>query len=253
MPKEFWKITGVVALVMVCVILGGMAWQFHEDLGAVRNELSEASTRSDTNRVETAELRSKLADAEAHAAELAALQEEAVAQQGNLEKEMRAAIESKEITISDLEGRLTVNIVDQVLFDSGEAVLKPAGQDVLRKVATVLQSVPDREIQVVGHTDNIPIRAGNRFGFASNWELSAARALAAVRFLQEQCGIDPKRLGALGRGEFLPIGDNATAEGRAKNRRIEVVVLPAALRKVLPALPALPASAHTVEQAVPAE
>jgi chemotaxis protein MotB len=231
MPKEFWKITGVVALVMVCVILGGMAWQFHGDLAAAQARLEEVESRAATNRVESAELRAQLDEAKARADELAAFKEEAVAQQSQLEKEMRAAIESKEITISDLEGRLTVNIVDQVLFDSGEAILKPAGQEVLRKVASVLQSVPDREVQVVGHTDNLPFRGGSRFGFASNWELSSARALAAVRFLQDQCGVDPKRLGALGRGEFKPIGDNATAEGRAKNRRIEVVVLPAAIKK----------------------
>jgi chemotaxis protein MotB len=245
MPKEFWKITGVVALVMVALILGGVAWQYRGELAAARAELATARDRVETNQMATAELRSQLEEAQARADELAALQEEAQTQQSKLEQEMRAAIESKDITISDLEGRLTVNIVDQVLFDSGEAVLKPAGQEVLRKVAAVLQSVPDRQIQLVGHTDNVPIRAGNRFGFASNWELSAARALAAVRFLQDQCGVDPRRLGALGRGEFQPIGDNATAEGRAQNRRIEVVVLPAAeIKKAAAPVPSLSPSSE---------
>ena len=143
-------------------------------------------------------------------------------QQSALEQQMRAALESKDITISELQGRLTVSIVDRVLFDSGDVEIKPEGQQVLRKVAGILAQHPKRQIHVIGHTDNVPIRRK----YPSNWELSCARATAAVRFLQEQAGVDPRRLGALGYGEFHPLADNATAEGRAKNRRIAIVVLP---------------------------
>ena len=78
---------------------------------------------------------------------------------------------------------------------------------------------------MIGHTDNVPIRASARGRFPSNWELSTARATAAVRFLGEKAGVDPRRLGAVGYGEFHPIADNATPDGRAKNRRIALVVL----------------------------
>jgi chemotaxis protein MotB len=108
------------------------------------------------------------------------------------------------------------------MFDSGEAILKPAGESVMRKIAAILAEHPRLKIHVIGHTDNVPIR--NRF--ASNWELSTARALAAVHFLTEKAVVDPHRVGAVGYGEYRPIADNATAEGRAKNRRIAITILP---------------------------
>lgn len=155
-----------------------------------------------------------------------AREKDAIAErQRTLETEMRQALESKDITISELQGRLTVDILDRVLFDSGEATLKSEGEAVLRRVAEVLTQYPNRQIHVIGHTDNVPIRAGGRGRFASNWELSVARAIAAVRFLSEQARVDARRLGAVGYGEFRPVADNATAEGRARNRRIALVVL----------------------------
>jgi len=139
-----------------------------------------------------------------------------------LEDEMRTDLESKDVTISKLQGKLTVNILDRVMFDSGEAILKPAGESVLQKVAALLATHPTLKIHVIGHTDNVPIRSR----FASNWELSTARALAAVHFLTERAGLDPRRVGAIGYGEYRPIADNATPEGRAKNRRIAITILP---------------------------
>ena len=144
----------------------------------------------------------------------------------SLEDEMRSQLESRDVTISKLQGRLTVNIVDRVMFDSGEAVLKPDGEVVMRKIAQILQEHPQLAIHVIGHTDNVPIRQTAQSRFASNWELSAARALAAVHFLTERAGVDPHRVGAVGYGEFRPVADNATAEGRAKNRRIAITILP---------------------------
>jgi chemotaxis protein MotB len=135
---------------------------------------------------------------------------------------MRSDLESRDVTISNLQGRLTVNILDRVMFNSGEAVVKPDGETVLRKVASLLAGHPELKIHVIGHTDNVPIRGR----FASNWELSTARALAAVHFLTEKAGVDPRRVGAVGYGEYRPIADNSTAEGRARNRRIAITILP---------------------------
>ncbi|HEX5218406.1 MAG TPA: OmpA family protein [Verrucomicrobiae bacterium] len=105
-----------------------------------------------------------------------------------LEEQMRAELESKDVTISKLQGKLTVNILDRILLDSGEAVLKTDGEGVLNKIAAILAQHPELKIHVIGHTDNVPIRATARSRFASNWELSTARALAAVRFLTEHAG-----------------------------------------------------------------
>jgi chemotaxis protein MotB len=152
-------------------------------------------------------------------------EKEAVRQaQKKLENEMRNALQSKDITISELQGKLTVNILDRVMFDSGRAELKPQGQQLLLKLAEVLATVPDRQVLVIGHTDNVPIRA-SRHLYASNWELATARANAAVRFLSETAKVDPRQLGAVGFGEFRPVADNSTPAGRAQNRRIAVVIL----------------------------
>ena len=103
--------------------------------------------------------------------------------------------------------------------------MKPEGGEVLRKVAAILIQHPGLKIHVIGHTDDVPIRSALRKRFPSNWELSTARATAAVRFLTEQGGVDPHRLGAVGYGEFRPVADNSTPEGRAKNRRIAITIL----------------------------
>jgi chemotaxis protein MotB len=136
---------------------------------------------------------------------------------------MRSDLESKDVTISKLQGKLTVNILDRVMFDSGEAILQPDGEAVLQKIAGILAGHPELKIHVIGHTDNVPIHTSR---FASNWELSTARALAAVHFLTEKAGVDPRRVGVVGYGEYRPLADNSTAEGRARNRRIAITILP---------------------------
>jgi chemotaxis protein MotB len=177
------------------------------------------------NRLHASELEAALAQAKQTIEDLRRQTEQKLQNQQSLEAELRHALESKDVTISELQGKLTVDILDRILFDSGEAQLKPEGQEVLRKVAGVLAQYPNRRIHVIGHTDNVPIRATARARYPSNWELSTARALAAVRFLTDQAGVEPQRLGAVGYGEFRPVADNGTPEGRAKNRRIAVVVL----------------------------
>ena len=188
-------------------------------LKACQTNLASALDQNQTNQDQIGTLQGEVAELQK--------QKEAVEQMSNgLEKEMRTDLESKDVTISKLQGKLTVNILDRVMFDSGEAVLKPAGQAVMQKVADLLAKHPELKIHVIGHTDNVPIRPGAHNRFASNWELSTARALAAVHFLTEQGAVDPHRVGAVGYGEFRPIADNTTAEGRAKNRRIAITILP---------------------------
>jgi chemotaxis protein MotB len=180
--------------------------------------LSRAQAENQTNRDLIAALQSQVADLEKD-------RETAAQMARGLENEMRADLESKDVTISKLQGKLTVNILDRVMFDSGEAVLKPDGQAVMRKIAAILAKHPELRIHVIGHTDNVPIRPAAQVRFASNWELSTARALAAVHFLAESAGVDPRRVGAVGYGEYRPLADNSTAEGRAVNRRIAITIL----------------------------
>ena len=187
-------------------------------LDDAKSQLSNVLAVNQTNQDIIATLKGRVTDLEN--------ERDAAAQMSKaLENEMRSDLESRDVTITSLQGKLTVNIVDRVMFDSGEAILKPDGEAVMRKIAAILGAHPQLKIQVIGHTDNVPIRPAARVRFASNWELSTARALAAVHFLTEQAGIDPRRVGAAGYGEFRPVADNSTAEGRAKNRRIAITVM----------------------------
>ena len=192
------------------------------DLSRAQQALAEAQAALEKKTLDLADLSNKLEQAEAAITNLSQQNEQVEKTKSNLEGEMRKALESKDVTISELKGKLTVNILDRILFDSGEADVKPEGQKVLEKIAAVLATHTNRQIHVIGHTDDVPIRRK----YASNWELSTARATAALRFLQEHANVDPRRLGALGYGEYHPIAPNTTAEGRARNRRIEVVILP---------------------------
>jgi chemotaxis protein MotB len=239
MPREARILAATITGLLVLSLLATALWRRNTALRTLEAELGQARAETrlalatagsnlnlwvtSTSAVAAAQTRIQLLEQEK--TELAREKEAIAERQRTLETEMRQAIESKDITISELQGRLTVDILDRVLFDSGEATLKTEGEAVLRRVAGVLAQFPNRQIHVIGHTDNVPIRAGARARFASNWELSAARAIAAVRFLSEQAGVDARRLGALGYGEFRPVADNATAEGRARNRRIALVVL----------------------------
>ncbi|HTN54165.1 MAG TPA: OmpA family protein, partial [Anaeromyxobacter sp.] len=113
-----------------------------------------------------------------------------------------------------------VKLKDRILFASGSATIGREGRQALHAVADALRNVQGRTIRVEGHTDNVPTAGG---AFPTNWELSSARALAVVRYLQE-AGLDPTRLAAAGYGEFQPVASNDTPEGRSQNRRIEIVL-----------------------------
>ncbi len=225
MPKETWIIASVLIAALSVGLLGFTSWEKKHEVEKVRAELAEAQATAAKAEAEAADLKGKLADSQARFEDLAKEKDLVVHTHQSLEDEMRGALESKDVTISQLQGKLTVNILDRVMFDSGEAELKPAGASVLRKVAAVLTQHSDLKIHVIGHTDNVPIRAGARGRFPSNWELSTTRATAAVRFLTENAGVDPRRLGAVGYGEFRPVAENTTPEGRARNRRIAITIL----------------------------
>jgi len=138
---------------------------------------------------------------------------------------MESEIKRGEVTISELEGKLTVNMVESILFPSGSADIKKAGRTVIKRVGDIVKSITDKDIQVEGHTDNVPISSRLKDKFASNWELSAARAATVVRLLRD-LGIPGERLSAVGYGEFRPVASNKTEAGRAQNRRIQIVLVP---------------------------
>lgn len=139
---------------------------------------------------------------------------------------LKSEISAGEIKITQLQGKLTVNLVDRILFDSGKAEIKNDGKSVLDKVGSILNTVKDKNIRIEGHTDNKPISGELLAKYPSNWELSTARATAVARYLQDRAKVDPARLLATGYGEYRPVASNDTPESRGLNRRIEIVLVP---------------------------
>jgi len=144
----------------------------------------------------------------------------------SLASELKRQLKSKEMSIKGFEEKLSITFVDTVLFDSGQATITPEGRSILTRVGEILKNVHGMQIRVVGHTDNRPIRKEYLHKFPSNWELSSARAAAVVRYFQRESGLDPKSLEIAGRSFYRPAASNETEEGRAQNRRVEVIIAP---------------------------
>jgi len=139
---------------------------------------------------------------------------------------LSSEVEKGQLQVRQYKNMLSVDLAEQIFFDSGKAAIKKEGREVLKKVADALKGYESKVIRVVGHTDNVPLAKSS--SFPSNWDLSVARATTVVRFLQES-GIPPDRLVPSGRGEYEPVAPNDTPEGRQKNRRIEIMLLDKAL------------------------
>jgi chemotaxis protein MotB len=139
-----------------------------------------------------------------------------------LTDQLRSMIDAGKLSVKIRKGRMLISLPNDVLFDSGSAVLKKAGQDAVTGVAAALSGLGDRQFLVAGHTDDKPIHTVR---FPSNWELSTARAVTVTRALVA-AGMKPDTLGAVGYGEFDPILANDTDEHRASNRRIEIQLQP---------------------------
>lgn len=133
-------------------------------------------------------------------------------------------LDDKDINIKVDKGVVYVDISDKLLFKVGSYDVTDRAKEVLGKVAKVLNAQPSIEFMVEGHTDSLPIRGNGPL--VDNWDLSVKRATTVVRILQETYGLDPKRMTAAGRGQYNPLSDNSTPEGRATNRRTRIVILP---------------------------
>jgi chemotaxis protein MotB len=133
-------------------------------------------------------------------------------------------LDDKDINIKIDKGVVYIDISDKLLFTSGSYDISERAGEVLGKVASVLKNQPDIEFMVEGHTDNIAVKSGA--AFVDNWDLSVKRATTVVRVLQNQYGLNPAKMAAAGRGEYLPVSNNSSPEGRAANRRTRIVILP---------------------------
>jgi chemotaxis protein MotB len=157
--------------------------------------------------------------------QIRAQKEREAAEFAALKKRLEQELNQTQVKVTQLKNQMRViNLSSEVLFNSGSAEIKPAGQKVLALIASTLNNYPNRQVFIEGHTDDIPMSQNSTYG--SNWELSSARAISAVKILQENNQVAPARLKVVGHGEFKPVTSNETEEGRRLNRRIEIKLLP---------------------------
>ena len=140
----------------------------------------------------------------------------------DLAQQLASMIEAGQLSVTVRNGRMVINLDNDILFASGRTNIRSEGQDALAELAEVLEEIDERELLIAGHTDNVPISSAR---FDSNWHLSTSRAIEVVQHLIDQ-GVNPTNLVAAGYGEYDPIASNDTDEGRAQNRRIEIVLMP---------------------------
>ncbi len=171
------------------------------------------------------DLQEELSESQAQMATLSSIENETKRRNQIYEKfvnRLKTMIDGGQLTVSIEQGRIVINLPNNVLFNSGSANLNPEGEEALTQIASVLSQFSDRRFQIEGHTDNKPIKSAR---FPSNWELSSSRALTVVHLLTDM-EVVPENISAAGFGEFRPRADNETEEGRQLNRRIEIIMLP---------------------------
>jgi chemotaxis protein MotB len=194
-------------------------------LNDIKQRLAKLGESFESLTSESGQLKAGLQDAEQRLEELRKAKAAAEARAATfrtLVEKLRSMIDSGQIKVTIRNGRMLIALPNDVLFDSGKTAVKAEGKAAIAKIAQVLTTIPDRRFLVVGHTDNVPIKTAR---FRSNWELSTARAVEVAQLLLTG-GMKPEVLGAAGYAEFDPAGPNDSAEGKAQNRRIEIVLEP---------------------------
>jgi chemotaxis protein MotB len=137
-------------------------------------------------------------------------------------QKLKSQIDAGDLKVEIRDERMVLDLQNDILFDSGRVDIKPAGAKDLDAVAEALRALPDRQFQVAGHTDNVPIATAK---YPSNWELSTARAVEVIHYLSKQ-GVRPEQLSAAGYAAVDPVATNDTPEGRKQNRRLEITLQP---------------------------
>ncbi len=192
---------------------------------ALSAELNEAKDSLSVFETKTGSLEESLQATKSELAELRKAREQAEKRlkvYRDLASKLASMVESGQLAVKIRDGKMVIELADNILFDPGRTDIKPAGQDALKQLAGVLADIKERNFLVAGHTDNVPISSAR---FKSNWELSTARAVEVVKFL-EQAGVGPSHLAAAGYGEHDPVSSNETKESRSLNRRIEIILMP---------------------------
>ncbi len=241
-------------IIVLLILLLGLSALFLIDRFRTHKQLLKLSYEKDTAATVNKSLKEQLANTDKQYSDLLAkyntLMDTTISQSGILEAKKKELLElqallnkqdsivnainkvikdallgfnADELKIETKNGKLYITMLDKLLFESGKAEVQVKGNDALKKIAEVLNKNKDIKIEIEGHTDNVPIKNDK---FKDNWDLSVARATAVVRILTQSHSVDAKRVTASGRGEFYPVETNDTQDGKAKNRRTEIILTP---------------------------
>jgi len=195
-----------------------------EQIKGLEQEKAQLEQGNAAMQQEAAGLKANLTNMEQQANSLRVASQQRQQQYEALVQGLSKEVEKGQLQVRQYQNMLSVDLAEQIFFDSGSATLKKEGKAVLKKVGEALKGYDNKIIRVVGHTDNVPLAKALQAKFPSNWDLSVARATNVVRHLQE-VGIPPERMVPSGRAEYDPIASNDTADGRKKNRRIEIMLI----------------------------
>jgi len=198
-----------------------------KDLYQRENQLNQTQNKLDHDREELVKIKKELDTQNAQLIELQNILNRKDAEAEALKQKLSLALmgfENQGLTITKKNGKVYVSLDEKLLFASGSTEVDPQGRNALNKLAGVLEQNPTINIMIEGHTDDVPIIAGSKY--IDNWDLSVQRATAIIRILLDGSSINPKRLTAAGRGEFLPVEQGKTVVTRQKNRRTEIILAP---------------------------
>ncbi len=215
-------------ILFLLALVGGAAaagylWLRLQDAEGRARAQADLQQKAESEKAEAERLRNELS------LQVQAKDEEIQKLQGTyneLEAKMKEEIAKGDVFLSQSGGRIKVDLIDKIVFGEGDASITPRGENVLARVGTILAAVQDKKIQVSGHTDDLNISERLVDRYPTNWELAAARATNVVRFLEEKANVPGRRLVAAAYGPWEPVATNKSAAGRARNRRIEIVLTP---------------------------
>jgi len=222
--------TRTIGSLAVALLLVGCGVSKDEFAAAQRDAANNLKKYQDEAQ-KSAALEKKAADLQAQNDTLSQSKAQLTEEKGQLEAKskqyeelagsLKEQIQSGQVEISELKGKMTVKLKDRVVFSSGSAAINKQGRDALDAVAKAFHDLQNKTVVVAGYTDNVPVAGGG--AFKDNWDLSTARAVSVVRYLQSK-GVEPKMLGAAGFSEYRPLAANTSADGRSQNRRIEIAL-----------------------------
>jgi chemotaxis protein MotB len=205
MPRNTWMLL----VIVVALVATGCSGKYKQQVADQETEISQLQQK-------VQELESEVAEEQARADQVSAEMAEALS-------EYRA---KEQVWLEQKENKSIINVSDVILFGSGSADLTPEGKGLVDKIVGVASKHTDRMVMIEGHTDNVPIGASIKDKYQSNWELASGRACSVLRYMYWKHKMNPEQLSAVGYGEYKPIADNDTPEGRSKNRRVTFVISP---------------------------